>query len=1179
MRMLVSILGSLEVHTPDECVEIPGRRLRALLIRLALEPGRVVSADRLIDDLWGENPPAAAQNALQALVSRLRAVIGRGAIESGSGGYRLSLPAESVDVVRFEQGVRAGRAIMAAVRDGGGDPGEAARLFRAALGLWRGPALVDVEGMPFAEAETAGLEAQRIATIEDQVDAVLAAGLASEIGELLPELEHLRAAYPLREALHVRYLKSLYAVGRQAEALSAYEQLRQTLADQLGVDPSAATTELYLAMLRQDPKLPSVRAAQYATSVPPATTVPTGSTGTTESAALSANLPDHAQSQFAPVRNGYGNGSVAIVGSTAAIRDSSPSSAWSSSDQLHPPSRGNLPAQLTSFIGRESELELVGRLLHRARLVTLIGPGGAGKTRLAQECGARMGTQSPDGIWFVPLAAVADGADVAQAVLTALGADDTSRLAALAMELVDTMTPIERLKSLLAGQQLVLILDNCEHVLDSVAELVDQVLAAAPAARVLATSREPLALTGETLCPVSSLALPPEPTGDVQPLEGQDAESVLEYAAVRLFAERAQAVRPGYRITAANVEPVLRICRALDGIPLAIELAAARLRSLTAHQVADRLGDRFRLLSNGSRTALPRHQTLRAIVDWSWDLLDPAEREVLARLSVFAGGATPDTVPPVCSEPTSQPLNSGAQVIEPDDVIDLVASLVDKSLVVAQEDEAGEVRYRLLQTVRAYAAEKLAEHGELDAVRAAHAQVFLGLAEHADPFLRGAQQLHWITRLTLERDNLNAAIRHAVATDDVALSLRFFQALTWFWMVRGRESEAMQWAIEICALLERTGSGAPDGLDEAYTLCTGFNAMNAVVREHLGEVDVIGEALLNVAPPSAMRVRHPLLALVRPIAGILVSRAGKEDDARAAFDVLVEHPDPWVRAASYAYAALLDLHHARPREAEAAMRVSYAQMSELGDRLGLMFVLTLLTEHSLASGRFDEAVLQAEEAYGYATEGLGGDSGSMMLVKLGQARALAGEVDAGRRMMEQGAKSAERFGEFSEAAAGHSELAAVALRLGDRAEARRQLTEAIELIESRAEHKEAGLAFSAILSRRGYLAALEGEFEAAREHYRRAVDLVRGGPLLSFMAGLDEVVRGLAALAGLEGDHARAAELLGSAFSVVGMDNKCSYSDGATRAAALAALGEEAFEKCFDRGRRLPKTEVLALEP
>ena len=1172
--MLVSILGTLEVHTPDGCVEIPGRRLRALLIRLALEPGRVVSADRLIGDLWGQDPPAAAQNALQALVSRLRAVIGRGAIESGSGGYRLSLPAESVDVVRFEQGVRAGRAVLAAARDGGGDPAEAARLFRAALGLWRGPALVDVEGMPFAEAETAGLEEQRIATIEDQVDAVLAAGLASEIGELLPELEHLRSAYPLREALHVRYLKSLYAVGRQAEALSAYEQLRQTLADQLGVDPAAATTELHLAMLRQDPKLPSVRAAQYATSVPPVTTMPPG---TTESAALSADLPDHTQPQSAPTRNG--NGSVAVVGSAAAIRDSTSSFALSPSDPLHAPSRGNLPAQLTSFIGRESELELVGRLLRGARLVTLIGPGGAGKTRLAQECGVRLGTRSPDGIWFVPLAAVADGADVAQAVLTALGADDASRLAALALELVDTMTPMERLKSLLAGQQLVLILDNCEHVLDSVAELVDQVLAAAPAARVLATSREPLALTGETLCPVSSLALPPEPTGDPQPFEGQDAESALEYAAVRLFAERAQAVRPGYRITAVNVEPVTRICRALDGIPLAIELAAARLRSLTAHQVADRLGDRFRLLSSGSRTALPRHQTLRAIVDWSWDLLEPAERRLLARLSVFAGGATPDTVTPVCSKPTSQPSNSDARLIEPDDVIDLVASLVDKSLVVAQEDEAGEVRYRLLQTVRAYAAEKLAEYGELDAVRAAHTRVFLALAEHADPYLRGADQLHWITRLTLERDNLNAAIRHAVATDDVALSLRFFQASTWFWMMRSRESEAMQWAIEISALLERTGSGAPDGLDEAYTMCTGFNVMNAVAREHVGEVDVIGEALLEIAPPASARVRHPLLALVRPIAVILVSRTGGEDDAHAAFDALAEHPDPWVRAASHAYSALLDLQYARPREAEAAMRVSYARMSELGDRLGLMFVLILLTEHSLASGRFDEAVRQAEEAYGYATEGLGGDSGSMMLVKLGQARALAGEVEAGRRLMEQGAKSAERFGEFSEAAAGRSELAALALRLGDRAEARRQLAEAIELIESRAEHKEAGLAFSAVLSRQGYLAALEGEFEAAREHYRRAVDLVRGSPLLSFMAGLDEVVRGLAALAGLEGDHTRAAELLGSAYSVVGMDNKASYSDGATRAAALAALGEEAFEKCFTRGRRLPKTEVLALEP
>jgi predicted ATPase/DNA-binding SARP family transcriptional activator len=1209
----VAILGPLEVSGEIRGpVEVPGRRLRALLIRLALEPGWVVSADRLIGDLWRDDPPAAAANALQALVSRLRAVLGRAVIESGGGGYRLNLPAEAVDLVRFERGVAAARAHLAADR-----AAEAVRGLREALGLWRGGALADVEGEPFAEAPRAGLEEQRVAAIEDLVEAVLAACSSSVVGVLLPELEQLRAAYPLREGLHGRYMKVLYALGRHAEALAAYEQLRQTLAETLGVDPSPEMARLHLAMLRQDPELPSFAAAKPTVAV-------------TFGAPATGSQPSVERSDAVPPPRPRPNGHQQPAVRAPAGRQ-----------------QGNLPAQLTSFIGRETELEQVGALLADARLVTLIGPGGAGKTRLAQESGARLVEQVPDGVWFVPLAAVADGADVAQAVLTALGGDDSAWLATLAIERTEPMAPPERLRAMLAGRAPVLILDNCEHVIDDVAELVDGILAAAPYARVLATSREPLALTGETLCPVTSLALPPDPdappsafhtsgspesSADGDPASslppgvgrpaigrpdsagadaGADAAALaadptaprhsavhesapqqsapqqsaphqsaagrltdgspaagaaLGYAAVQLLAERARAVRPGFLVTAANVAAVTRICRSLDGIPLAIELAAARLRSLTAQQVADRLDDRFRLLSSGSRTALPRHQTLRAIVDWSWELLGPAERAALARLSVFAGGATPEAAAYVCADVSEE-------------VIDVVASLVDKSLVIAREDEAGDVRYRLLETVRAYAAERLGESGELDTVRRAHARHFLALAELADPHLRGREQMRWATRLNLERENLSAALRHVVAVEDTESALRYFQALAWYWLMRNHEGDAAQWAAEIGEMLVRLDYRAPDELTEAYQLVMGTRRINAAVQERPGEVQAIAENLFETAPPSALRARHPLLAMARPIAGILASSGADLSVARREAAALAEHPDPWVRAARFAYLGLLELYQGLPESAEEMLSAGYAAYAAEGDRLGLTFTLVMLAEFSLARGRFAEAAQRAEEAYGYASEGLSDDSGSTMLIKVGQARALQGDVEAGRRLMTQAAATAERVAEYSEAAAGHSELAALALRLGEHAEARRQLAKATDLVERKAPRARAGLAWSSILTRRAYLAGLDGEFDVARDLLRQAVELARNGPLLSFLAGLDEIVRGLAALAGLEGDHVRAAELLGSACSVIGMDNQASYSDATTRAAALAALGDKAFAAAYERGRRLKKAELLALEP
>ena len=291
-------------------------------------------------------------------------------------------------------------------------------------------------------------------------------------------------------------------------------------------------------------------------------------------------------------------------------------------------------------MGREEELGRLGKLLGESRLVTLTGPGGAGKTRLSVEASGRLAGELADGIWFVPLAPVRDALDVPQAVLTAIGVQDAGWLDPAEAARLAALAPAERLADVLARRELLLVLDNCEHLVDAVARLAGLVLSRAPGVRILATSREPLGITGETLCPVPSLELPPEDAG---------AEEAARFAAVALFTDRAAAVRPGFTVDHATAGPVVRICRALDGIPLAIELAAARLRALTPAQVADRLDDRFGLLSMGSRSALPRHQTLRAIVDWSWELLDEPERVALRRLSVFRGGATPESAEAVCA--------------------------------------------------------------------------------------------------------------------------------------------------------------------------------------------------------------------------------------------------------------------------------------------------------------------------------------------------------------------------------------------------------------------------------------------------------------------------------------------------------------------------------------------------
>jgi predicted ATPase/DNA-binding SARP family transcriptional activator len=440
----------------------------------------------------------------------------------------------------------------------------------------------------------------------------------------------------------------------------------------------------------------------------------------------------------------------------------------------------NLPLALTSFIGRTREIGEVTRLLATTRLLTLTGAGGCGKTRLALAVAAELVAAYPDGVWLVELAALADGVLVPQAVATVLGVQEQAQRP-LTATLVDALRP----------RDLLLVLDNCEHLIDACAHLAQSLLVGCAQLRILATSREALGIAGETTWLVPSLPLP-----DMQQLP--PVAELAQVEAVRLFAERAAAALPTFTLTPANMAMVAQICGRLDGIPLAIELAAARVKVVSVDQLATRLDDCVRLLAGGSRTALPRQQTLRAAIDWSYNLLSEEERALFRRVAVFAGGWTLEAVEVVCA---AAEISSAA-------VLELLAHLVDKSLVVVEPPREGQVRYRLLEPIRQYALEKLRGVEEAAAIRRQHALFFLALAEAAEPKLQGPEQALWLDRLAAEHDNLRAALRCMLDQTEGEITLRLSGALWHFWYTHGFVSEGRRW-LEDALTTTCTPRGSP----------------------------------------------------------------------------------------------------------------------------------------------------------------------------------------------------------------------------------------------------------------------------------------------------------------------------------------------------------------------------------
>ncbi|WP_050502413.1 AfsR/SARP family transcriptional regulator [Streptomyces monomycini] len=790
--MRYGILGTTQAHRSDGTpVALGGSRLRALLTALALRPGRALTADLLIADVWGPEPPADANGALQALIARLRRSVGRDAIASVHGGYRLCADPSDVDLHRFEELAAEGAQAL-----DGADPVKAAVLLDDALALWRGPALAD---LPEAAGEAARAERGHLDARRNRLAAEVALGRP---GQALPALASLCADHPLDEPLQALRLRALRAAGRTAEALDAYASVRAALVDRLGVEPGLELRGLHGELLRGE-GASAGRAEVAGAGVAEAEAAEAGGPA---SGASALDVPASGVPASGMAASGSGGGRAGRRGMETAVSPSAGAGARNGVGARP----GNLRSRPTSFVGREDDLAAIRADLAAHRLVTLLGPGGAGKTRLSQESAETAAAAAPDawtdGVWFAELAPVDDPQTVPEAVLTALGARETVLRGTTAEELRaasdrSAHDPMAQLAEFCEHRRMLLVLDNCEHVIGAAADLADRLLTECPGVTVLATSREPLAVPGEAVRPVEPL---PDPV------------------ALRLLADRGAAARPGFRV---EDDPVAcaEICRRLDGLPLAIELAAARLRLLGPRQLADRLDDRFRLLTSGSRTVLPRQQTLRAVVDWSWDLLDATERAVLRRLSVFSGGCDLDIAEEVCGDgpkglegadgpdgPDGADGLEGADRrggmagsrtrVAPRDVAVLLGSLIDKSLVVAAQDGDGRMRYRLLETVSEYAGERLDEAGERPATERRHLVAYRELARNADPLLRGPEQRAWLDRLELEHDNLRTALRRAVAAHDEHEALCLLLSLQWFWTLRDHRADARAWSTAVAAL-------------------------------------------------------------------------------------------------------------------------------------------------------------------------------------------------------------------------------------------------------------------------------------------------------------------------------------------------------------------------------------------
>ncbi|MCX4978180.1 BTAD domain-containing putative transcriptional regulator [Streptomyces sp. NBC_00620] len=1278
--MRFGVLGALVVWDDEgETVRVPELKVRALLADLLTHDGKPVSADRLVQDLWGDEPPGKPTGALQAKVSQLRRVLGRDRVVLQAPGYRLRLDpaADEVDAGRFHALVAEARPVR--------DPHTRAVLLTEALDLWRGPAYADFADEEFVRGAVRRLTEQRLSVLEEQAEARLEAGdhvmLAGELADLV-------ASHPLRERLRALQMRALYLTGRQSEALASYESLRSRLADDLGVDPGPALSALHQAVLRQDPGLgqtfgmapgTGMRAPDTGMQAPGAAAVAPGAGATspgeavvdrggavrvsgtamtapsagatspgeavvdrggaarvsdTAATAPGAPVPALGTGEAAAVPGGAARasgrattapgvgaispgkaavdrggaaglsgtattalgtgaispgeavvdpggaarvsdtatsapgapapalvtdeaaaapGSPAELSDTATTAPSAPTPAprtTATPPALTPPApnplagppHSNLPVPLTPLIGRAEALTGLSQLLTTARLVTLTGPGGVGKTRLA---GAAAGTaradELPDGVWLVEFSGVRGGtaADLAQVVASALGIrDDAPSALPGAGAGVPSPSPAHRLAAVLRDRRTLLVLDNCEHVVDAAAELAELLLRTAPGLRVLVTSQEPLGLAGEAVFLV-------------EPLGTDDA--------VRLFTERAAASAPGFSLDPDAADPddraaVAEICRRLDGIPLALELAATRVRALGVRELAARLGDRFRILTAGQRGAPARQQTLRAMIDWSWELLSAPERIVLRRLAVHSDGCDLAAAEAVCA----------GDGVAREEVLDLVTRLVDRSFVVVVQGPTGP-RYRLLESVAAYAMERLHEMQDLTAVRDRHLRHYLALAERAESRLRCAGQRSWLARLDADAGNLRAALDEAVrcAPDgQPEEAVRLATALSWWWLLRGRLTEARRSLSTVLA-------AAPDAAAPELTL---VHAAFALLTGDPTEATATAAA---DAVPDPVRRARALWLCAYGLFSAGEATASAELNARA-LDLFDAADEQWGTAAALGLRATLALVRGDLGALGRDGLRSAELFGELGDRWGELQTVSPLAALAEIKGEYEEAARLQREGLRMARElGLEAEV-SARLSGLGRLALLARDWDQGRALHEQARRSAAeqgyRYGEI------HAEmgLALGARRSGDLDAAQAHL---LHIRDGHADvSSEAG--DHLLLAELGFIAEVRGDAGQSVRHHLHGLDVARSLGEPRALALSLEGLAGAASLGGPGMPAECAALLLGAADAArrgVGAPLPPAERGDVDRvaAAARAALGGPAFTEAFECGARLTAEEAV----
>ena len=1031
------MLGSFEVRTDDGVLaDVPGARLRGLLIALALQTGRAVPKATLVDWIWGESPPSDAANALQRLVSRLRKALPEGLIEGQADGYRLTVEPDAVDAVRFE------RLVGQARNDE--DP-RRVTLLREALALWRGAAMqgVGLQDSAAFDAAVTRLEGLRLTAMEDRFDAEVSLGHGAE---LVTELTDLVAAHPVRERLVAALMRALVVAGRDSEALLVYQRTREALAGELGVDPSPELSALHVALLRGE------------------------------------------------------------LGRRQENR------------------KTNLRAELTSFVGRDADVTAIRELIAGHRLTTLIGPGGSGKTRLATETARTLLGELPDGAWLVELAAIGADGDVAQSALAALGLRD-----ALLGE-APNAEPADRLIAAIREREALLILDNCEHVIESAAAFAHRVLGECQRLRILATSREPLGITGEALWRVVPLALPAE-DGDPGGIESSPS--------VRLLRDRASAVRKDLTTDADTSRTMARVSRALDGMPLAIELAAARLRTMSIDQLASRLDDRFRLLTGGSRTALPRHRTLRAVIDWSWELLSDAERMVLRRLSVFSGGASLEAAEWICA-------GDAAEVLE------LLTALTEKSLLVTDVGRAP--RYRMLGTIKEYAAQRLAEAGESDLARRGHLAYFTDLVETAVPHLRRAEQVEWLAALEAEHDDIDSAMRGALAAGEAHGAMRLAAGAGWYWWLGGHKAEGNEL---LTAATTIPGEVADEVGAMVYALVSMFLSSGRGDQYQVAE-------WIHQAHRFTQRSPHgdPVLALVAPLERMLQA----PDDFLPAWEAVLDNEDPWVRALARLQLGKMRIMLGQGgRDADAYLETALAEFRAIGERWGISFALTELADRIAVRGEFAGACEYYEQAIAVVTEIGAIEDAIRMRSRQAQLYWLMGDEDSSAAAIGDAQRYAERVtwpDALAELALARAELA----RWGGNAkEAYQQLGVATTMLGDEAEQANIRAATHDLL---GYLADDLGEARAHRTAACQAATEAGHAPLIA------HVLVGIADLALRRDQYEQAARLLAASAVVRGLPDRSQPDVTRIEQAARRCLGEARFAEATQEGARADWREL-----